>query len=75
MSKEEAIQALNEGHAVTHRYFSDYEFIRRNGDRLEDENGHLFTDEEFWEYRQIAPFDIDWSIKNFNQNTNYSNEV
>jgi len=39
MTKEEAIQALNEGKKVTHRYFSDDEWVEKLADgryRFED---------------------------------------
>lgn len=62
MTKTEAIQATKEGKKVTHRYFSNDEYLYR------DNSGILRTEEgypvkpEFWSYRTDASWDSDWSV-------------
>lgn len=63
MTKEEAIKNSNEtNQAITHRYFSDDEFIICRGCRVIDEKGYMLNSEEFWNARQSKSFDNDWSI-------------
>jgi hypothetical protein len=63
MTKTEAIQAMKNGHKVTHRYFADTEYITMKGNfTIVDENGYHCEDKIFWSYRLSAAFDKDWEI-------------
>lgn len=62
LSKSEAIKALAEGKKVTHRYFTDDEFIYQEGDYYVDENGYRFKPELFWWDRKSEIFEIGWSL-------------
>lgn len=67
MTKQEALSILvsmKPGTKVTHRYFSDGEFIYRdeNG-KLRDEEGCFLIENEFWISRSGAPWEDGWSIK------------
>ncbi len=64
MTKYEAKQALNAGHIIRHRTFTDSELIMRcplNG-QLKDEDGIPINESDFWDYRQNEPFETGWSI-------------
>lgn len=60
MTKQEALLALANGKKVTHRTFTNDEYIYREGSELMCECGFLDED-EFWD---IPAFDVDWSIYN-----------
>lgn len=64
MTKDEAIQAMKEGHKVTHRHFSDDEWITMKDGKIIDENGYKLYAVEFWFYRESDSFKTGWSIKN-----------
>lgn len=63
MTKEEAIQAMKDGKKVTHRYFTDdeYIFINEKGD-IQTEDGAKVDPDEFWKYRQQIAFNEDWEL-------------
>lgn len=63
MTKQEALLALANGKKVTHRTFTNDEYIYREGSELMCECGFLDED-EFWDIRDIPAFDVDWSIYN-----------
>lgn len=48
MTKEEAIQAMQEGKKVTHQYFSDNEWMTMEGNRIVLEDGVSCWSHEFW---------------------------
>jgi len=57
MSKQEAIQAMQDGHKVTHRFFSSDEFIYMKNGIIYDESNYEMN--KFWIYR----FSEDWISK------------
>lgn len=60
MTKQEAIQAINEGKKVTHRYFTSEEYIFLKDGKIYSEDGVHHT--SFWELHQDTPYDTDWEI-------------
>lgn len=66
MTKDEAIQAMEQGHKVTHRYFSADEWMRLAGRLYEFEDGCLCDPDEFWPDREEG-FDDGWSIYTLEQ--------
>lgn len=64
MNREEAKLMMQEGHKVTHRYFSDDEYIKLNDQLLEDEMGYLHDYNEFMSSRTEECWDSDWRIYN-----------
>lgn len=64
MTKLEAINAMKDGHKVTHRYFTPDEFIFMKGNRIHTEDGANVFEDEFWKYRQNEAFLFDWEIFN-----------
>ena len=63
MNKEQAKLALKAGRKITHKYFSDNEFVYMDGNKLTDEKGLILKWDEFWLYRNNLIFDKDWDIK------------
>lgn len=63
MTKEEALQALERGEKVRHYYFSDYEWMKKEGNHTYlFENGVRVQDYEFWKYREAEGWDRDWEV-------------
>jgi uncharacterized Fe-S cluster-containing radical SAM superfamily protein len=62
MTKREAIQAMISGEKVTHKYFTDKEYIFIDGILIADEGGCKFQPYEFWAYRNASFFETDWEI-------------
>lgn len=62
LSKSEVIQALLEGKKVTHRCFSEGEFIYQEGNWYYDESGYRSKPELFWWDRKSPVFETDWSL-------------
>jgi hypothetical protein len=60
MTKEEAIQAMQEGKAVAHRNFTDDEHIIMQKGEIYDEAGYCLKG--FWECRQGESFQDGWRI-------------
>ena len=56
MTKEEAIYQMKSGVKVTHRYFSDNEWVTMENGYILTEEGYKFPPDEFWRWRN----DIDW---------------
>lgn len=63
MTRQEAQQALEQGHKITHYYFSHEEFIYKKDERLFFEDGIQTDEAEFWNIRNTAIFDDRWEIK------------
>lgn len=65
MTKEEAIAEMKAGKKVTHRYFTDDEYIFMKPDCFdiysEDGVNHGY---DFWHYRQGPEWETDWGIFN-----------
>lgn len=51
MNKEEAIQAMQEGKKVTHRYFTPDEWMTMRMGMVVLEDGVVCTPQEFWQWR------------------------
>lgn len=64
MSRSEAIQALSEGKKVTHRYFTDDEFIYQEGSYYVDKDGNKLEPELFWKDRENEGFETGWFLYN-----------
>ena len=63
LTKEEAIEALEKGKKLTHKYFIDSEFIYMNNGLIHDEsNLQICTVNEFFEHRQSEILSNGWSI-------------
>ena len=60
MTKETAIQEMNSGHYVRHKYFSDKEAITIDHGLIIDVDGNILTD--FWKYRKQEFWNSDWEI-------------
>lgn len=69
MSKDNAQRLLKMGFVMTHRYFTDDEWVKADPDHagtakfLRDEKNILLEADEFWYYRQEANFNFGWSVK------------
>jgi len=64
MTKQEAIEAMQKGEKVTHRYFSKYEWAKLEGHSIITEDGVRITEKEFWSIRTNPAWEEDWSIFN-----------
>jgi hypothetical protein len=64
LTKQQAIQAMEEGKIVTHRFFSENEFIKLsdNGYDYETEEGYNVSPHLFWTDRPDPSWLTDWSI-------------
>lgn len=64
MTKEEALRELFAGKKITHRYFSDDEWItfKSEEEKLELEDGAKCSLHEFFMYRRGDEWETDWSI-------------
>jgi hypothetical protein len=62
LTKEEAIQAMKEGHKVAHRYFSDDEWMTLDGDKFLFEDGCRIHPYLFWIDRQSQEWNTDWRV-------------
>tara|TARA_R110000772_G_scaffold170547_1_gene282495 strand:+ start:79 stop:300 length:222 start_codon:yes stop_codon:yes gene_type:complete len=55
-AKEKALAGLK----ISHRYFSDNEFVQGKNGKLIDENGYILDWFEFWQIRSTPQFAVDW---------------
>lgn len=64
MTKQQAINAMIDGHKVTHQYFGETEWVKssKNGLVYELEDGVKLYKNEFWKYRQGDGFEVGWEI-------------
>ena len=63
MTKQEAIQAMNEGKKVTHQHFTDDEWMKLAAPGLyEFEDGYEWPSLSFWEDRKDDSWETGWSI-------------
>lgn len=64
MTKQEAIDVMKKGQAVTHRYFDEHEWVKS------DPRGMVYTLEDgvtlnaikFWQFRTESYWEIGWRI-------------
>lgn len=62
-SKEEAIEAMNQGKRVWHRFFLDEQYIKRVDDLLyQDHDGISFLQSDFWSIRTGIEWETGWRI-------------
>lgn len=69
MTKQEAIQAMKDGHKVTHRYFIEGEHLSSNKEGSVysmDDYGSICNRDEYWQHRQEPFWQIGWEIYNDN---------
>ena len=67
LTKDQAIQAMNEGKKVRHRSFTDDEWMKKAEHRVyryEFEDGCISKCGDFWETRTHENWLIDWEIVN-----------
>jgi hypothetical protein len=62
MKLKAAFRAIQDGFALTHRYFTDNEFIKKSDIGYEFEDGTKCTEDEFWQYRSTAEWGDGWIL-------------
>ena len=62
MNKSEAVQAMKEGKKLTHRWFSNEEWITDKDGAFEFEDGCRCGYEEFFEDRDSGSWQTGWSL-------------
>jgi hypothetical protein len=62
MDKKQALQAMREGHKVTHRFFLEGEYIYMKDGEIYDEWDSIVFEDNFWNIRKNPNWDKDWSI-------------
>ena len=62
MNIHEAQAALKQGKKLTHRYFTDDEWILQQGIYIICEDGAQIEAEGFWKYRVSADWFNDWRV-------------
>jgi hypothetical protein len=61
MTKQQAVDAMREGHKVRHRYFTDDEWIAfKNGDFVDEQD--YIMGPEFWDFRKSEAWETGWSV-------------
>lgn len=60
ITKEEAYKLMQEGHRISHDYFTDEEFLKMNGECIYDENNYCMgtKHDEFWS--KIQKWETGW---------------
>lgn len=63
MTKSEMLEALKEGHKVTHTYFTSDEWMK-DGDNydIEFEDGCKCSFQQFWQGRNTPDWNEGWSL-------------
>lgn len=62
MNKQEAIEAMEAGNKVTHRYFSRDEWMTMENGKILLEDGVLCIPTKFWQYRTDKSWEDGYSI-------------
>lgn len=64
MTKAEAIEQMKAGQKLTHRYFTNDEWVKTNqsGTTYMLEDGVECSPLEFWRWRTDTAWDADWEI-------------
>ena len=62
MTKEEAKQALNNGHKITHIWFTSNEYIYKKDGKLLDEQEIELNEGMFWHFRKSESWNENYSI-------------
>lgn len=63
-TKLEAIQALERGYAVSHKNFTNDEFIKKESGELINQDGTNLIEDEFWIIRSGGHWETNWEIYN-----------
>lgn len=66
MTKNEAIEFSRKGNKITHRYFSNEEYLIITGLVIVDEDGNQLDWDLFWSDRKHPDWDKDWQLYNKN---------
>jgi len=64
MTKEEALEALSQGHTLTHDLMLPEEHVRLKGKEYIFEDGFTTTPKLFWHDRQGPSWQTGWKILN-----------
>jgi hypothetical protein len=64
MDKEQAIEAMRQGHKVAHRHFTEEEWVKESDIGYEFEDGILCGKDEFWRWRSDDSWLSGWKIVN-----------
>lgn len=62
MTKPEMLQALDEGKRVRHMYFTEEEWMEKQGDYFVFEDGICCLPNEFWRWRADEYWYHDWEL-------------
>jgi len=62
MTRTEAIESMENGNKVTHRLFTQEEWMKITGNKYEFEDGCFCRFDEFWLYREDESWQDCWSI-------------
>ncbi len=62
MTRQQAIDAINQGNKITHRFFSPGEFICKSDGLYNDERGIQFEQQDFWDARTGPEWQDGWMI-------------
>lgn len=63
LTKEQAIEVMQAGHRVAHRYFDKDEWVTMRGNKIVHENGAEMWADEFWKIRDGGlAWNDDWTI-------------
>jgi hypothetical protein len=64
LSKEQAIEKMQQGKKVSHAYFEPEEFICMKDGKIHDENGYCLDHEgdSFWDSRKTPEWETNWLI-------------
>lgn len=64
MNKKEAIQAMQEGKKITHKYFTPEEWMTMRKGMIVLEDRVVCTPEEFWKWRTAIGWDYGYKLIN-----------
>lgn len=62
LTKEEAIQAMQKGKKVTHKYFNEDEYIFIEGEFFVGDDGIKLNEKEFWLSHRGYEWLTDWEL-------------
>lgn len=62
MTKSEAIQLMERGMKMSHRFFTPDEWVTIDGELMVTEDGVKQSQENFWLYRTDKSFETGWNV-------------
>lgn len=62
LTKAQAIEEMKKGHKVTHRFFSDDEWVTMQGNIIRMEQGQGCWASQFWKDRDGAEWEYNWEL-------------